>query len=123
MSVVVFAACGDSGGPEDPAATATLQITAQAGPVCPVETDPPSPDCAPRPVDGAVIVVADPAGAERARGTTGSDGTVDIEVAAGDLTLVPQAVEGILGTADAVTVTVTDGQTLHVTVDYDTGIR
>lgn len=123
-SIVLFAGCGDSSGEEpDPSATATLLITALAGPTCPVETDPPSPDCAPRPVDGAVIVVADPDGTERARGSTGSDGTVTIEVAAGDLTLSPQPVEGLLGTADPVTVTVTDGQTLPVTVDYDTGIR
>lgn len=124
VSIALFAACGDANDPEhDPTATATLKITALAGPVCPVQTDPPSPDCAPRPVDMAIIVVSGPDGAERARGTTGSDGTVVLEVAAGELTIVPQPVEGLLGTAAAVTVTVADGQTLQATVDYDTGIR
>ena len=41
----------------------------------------------------------------------------------GQITIVPQPVEGLLGTADAVTATVADGQTQHVTVAYDTGIR
>ena len=59
--------------------------------------DPPSSDCAPQPVGMAIIVVSGPGGAEVARGTTGSDGTVVLEVAA--------------------------GQILRVTVDYDTGIR
>jgi hypothetical protein len=122
-SIGLMTACGgdDPGG--IPAFTATLEITVVAGPVCPVETDPPSPDCAPRPVDEAVIVVTDSDRAEVARATTGSDGFVVIDVAPGQITIVPQPVEGLLGTGDAVTVTVADGQTQHVTVAYDTGIR
>lgn len=124
VSILLLSACGDANDlGHDPGATATLEITALAGPVCPVETDPPSPDCAPQPVDMAIIVVSGPGGAEHARGTTGSDGTVVLEVAAGNLTIVPQPVERLLGTAAAVTVTVAAGQTLRVTVGYDTGIR
>jgi hypothetical protein len=121
-SIILVTACGgeDPGG--IPAFTATLEITVVAGPVCPVETDPPSPHCAPRPVNEAVIVVAGFDGAEVASATTGSDGFVVIDVAPGQITVVPQPFEGLLGTTDAVTVTVTDGQTQHVTVAYDTGI-
>jgi hypothetical protein len=123
-SIVLLVACGDANDPgHEPAESATLEITALAGPVCPVESDPPLPDCAPRPVDNANIVVLGPGGAERARGTTGSDGTLLLEVARGELTIVPQPVEGLLGTAAAVTVTAAAGQTLRVTIDYDTGIR
>jgi hypothetical protein len=124
VSALVLTACGGSGDTGDSAvATARLEITALAGPVCPVETDPPSPECAPRPVDSATIVVTDATGDEVVRGTTGPDGVVGFDVAPGELTVVPQPVEGLLGTASTISVTLTAGQTLRVTVDYDTGIR
>jgi hypothetical protein len=124
MSILVLAACGDTDDPaEVQAATARLEITALAGPVCPVETDPPSPECAPQPVDSATIVVADGDGAEIARAETGPEGMVGFDVIPGEMAIVPQPVEGLLGTAPMITVTVTAGQTLRVTVDYDTGIR
>ena len=123
-SIVLAAACGDAADPgHDAPATATVEITAVAGPVCPVETDPPSPGCAPQPVDGATIVVFGPDDAESVRGTTGSDGIVVLEVVPGELTIEPQPVEGLLGNASAVTVTVVEGQSRRVTVEYDTGIR
>jgi GNAT superfamily N-acetyltransferase len=121
---LALVACGgtrDTG--EDAAATARLEITALAGPVCPVETDPPSPECAPQPVESATIIVTDADGDEVARGTTGSDGVVGFDVAPGELTVVPQPVEGLLGTASTISARLTAGQTLRVTVDYDTGIR
>jgi hypothetical protein len=40
--------------------------TVRAGPVCPVEASSPNPQCAPRPVPGAVIVVTDTTGQELA---------------------------------------------------------
>lgn len=82
----------------------------------------PSPACAPRPVEGAVIVVTDSTGADVASGTTGSDGQVVIDVTPGALVVVPQPVDGLLGTAPVVTVAVAGDQTLRVTTDCDTGI-
>lgn len=120
ISMALLAACG---GTDDRAATARIEITALAGPACPVETDPPSPECAPRPVDNAVFAVTDADGNEVARGATGAHGRVVLEVPVGELTVVPQPVEGLLGTAAALVVSVGDGQTLQVTADYDTGIR
>jgi hypothetical protein len=120
ISVALLVSCGDT---DAPAATASIEITARAGPTCPVETDPPSPDCAARPVQTAMIVVIDPQGHEVGRGATGSDGRVIIDVPPGELTVVPQPVEGLLGTAATQAMTVADGQTLQVTADYDTGIR
>ncbi len=70
-----------------------------------------------------MIVITDPQGNEVGRGTTGSDGRVIIDVPPGEFIVVPQPVEGLLGTAATLAVTVADGQTLHVTADYDTGIR
>ena len=124
LSALTLAACGGAGDTGDGAlVTARLEITALAGPVCPVETDPPSPECAPKPVDSATIIVTHTTGDEVARGTTGSNGVVGFDIAPGELNVVPQPVEGLLGTASTISVTLTAGQTLQVTVDYDTGIR
>ena len=71
----------------------------------------------------ATRIVTDATGNEIARGSTGSDGAVGFDVTPGKLTVVPQPVEGLLGTASTISVTLTAGQTLQVTVDYDTGIR
>lgn len=124
LLVLAMVGCGgdDDAGP-GAEATATLEIVAFAGPTCPVATDPPDPNCADRPVEGATVVVTDGSGAEVARGTTGADGTAVVQVPPGDLEVVPQAVEGILGTAPPVTVSVADGETLEVPLAYDTGIR
>ena len=43
--------------PERPTAEGSIVVVAMAGPVCPVESDPPDPSCAPRPVAGAPVVV------------------------------------------------------------------
>ena len=100
---------------------------ATAGPVCPVER-PGDSACAPRPVGDAVIVVTRPDGTELARVTTAADGRFSLDLPAGDYILVPQPVDGLLGTAPSVPFTV--GSTdqpgpspslLHV--EYDTGIR
>jgi hypothetical protein len=124
VSIFALTSCGATDDSSNGSVvSAQLEVIALAGPVCPVETDPPSPECASRPVDGATIVVTDASGTEIARGTTGPDGTVGIDVIPGDLAVVPQPVEGLLGTAPMIEVTLTTGQTLQVTVDYDTGIR
>ncbi len=128
LSGMALAACGGTDGAADsaptvPAPTGRFELTALAGPVCPVETDPPSPDCADRAVPGAVVVVTDAAGAEVTRGVTGADGTLVLEVPVGELTITPQAVEGLLGTASPITISIAADQTIRLTVGYDTGIR
>ncbi len=70
-----------------------------------------------------MIIVTDSEGTEVARGTTGTDGKVIIDVAPGQLTIVPQPVEGLLGTAAALSVTTIAGQRTQVAIQYDTGIR
>jgi hypothetical protein len=94
-----------------------------AGPVCPVEKNPPDPACAPRPVVGAVLVFRDAAGKEVARTTTAVDGTYFAELPQGFYVVVPQPAEGLLGTPGPQSVTVTDGAAVRLALAYDTGIR
>jgi hypothetical protein len=96
---------------------------ALAGPVCPVESVPPDPGCAPRQVAGAVILVRDASGSEVARATTEADGGFFVPLPGGLYILEPQAVEGYMGTATAVEVEVQDGVATEVHLSYDTGIR
>lgn len=98
--------------------------TLSAGPTCPVETVPPNPACADRPVVGAVVVVNDLAGREVARVTSDADGHFSLELAPGAYQLVPQPVEGLMGTPQPVEVRVeAEGPPTDVALGYDTGIR
>ena len=95
-----------------------------AGPTCPVETDPPNPACAERPVAGAKLVILDQDGIEVARTTAGEDGTFTIQLAPGSYRLVPQRVDGLMGTAEPVDFIVKAGHPVtDLQVSYDTGIR
>ncbi len=124
MCGAVLVACGSDGGaPTSSALSARVEIRAVAGPVCPVETDPPSPGCAPREVESADVVLTDADGNEVARGSTGSGGVLVVDVAPGEIIIVPQPVEGLLGTAPPVRVVAIGGQTVSAQIDYDTGIR
>ena len=96
---------------------------ATAGPVCPVEKNPPDPGCAARPVAGAVLVIRDAGGTQVARATTGADGTFFVDLPAGRYVVEPQAVAGLMGTAGPQNVTVDAGMASAVQLDYDTGIR
>jgi hypothetical protein len=104
-------------------ATSSLSGVVTAGPTCPVVTNPPDPSCADRPVDGAVIVIEGPDGTEVARGTSDAQGRFQVDLAPGDYRLVPQDVDGLMGTAAPLEVTLTLGEPTEVTISYDTGIR
>ncbi len=93
-----------------------------AGPTCPVE-QPNDPACAPRMVADAVLVVRDGAGKEVTRTTTDGSGLFRLALAPGEYVLEPQAVEGLMGTAQPLPFTVTDGGPAWLDVAYDTGIR
>lgn len=105
------------------AATATgVGGRVTAGPTCPVER-PGDPNCAARPVAGAVLVVRGSGGTEVARFTTDASGLYRVPLQPGDYTLVPQPVQGVMGTAPPAPFTVAAGRETAVQVDYDTGIR
>jgi hypothetical protein len=122
--VLLASACSGSGGSTTSDLTGSVVGTVLSGPTCPVEQEPPDPDCADRPVIGAVIVVMD-AGEEFTRVTTDEDGTFQIRLPIGtEYMLVPQTVEGLLGTPSATTVVLTAvNERVRVTFTYDTGIR
>jgi len=101
----------------------TIRGSAVAGPVCPVETIPPDPDCAARPVAGAVLIVRDAGGQEIARATTDAGGAFSVSIHAGEYVLEPLSVDGLLGTPSAQAVAIGPGETIEIDFDYDTGIR
>jgi hypothetical protein len=107
-------------GTSDPA---TVIATLVAGPVCPVERNPPDPSCAPRPVDGGVVVLRDASAAEVDQAIAGPDGRVEFSVPGGSYYLDPQPVQGLMGVAAAVAFSVVGGDTVGVSLAYDTGIR
>ena len=119
--VIALAACTPA--PAGP----TYQIGGQAlaGPTCPVQPASPLPgQCTPRAVSGAVLVIADAVGHEVTRATTGLDGHWTASVPAGTDTITPQPVQGLLGTARPVSVTVSAGSVpTAIDINYDTGIR
>lgn len=95
-----------------------------AGPTCPVETIPPQSGCEARLVDGAVLLIQDADGKEVARATSAADGTFQVGLAPGAYRVVPQPVEGLMGTAGEARVNVELGEPMaELTIDYDTGIR
>jgi hypothetical protein len=118
-----------SAGCNGPAATAPAALdtgisgTATAGPVCPVERNPPDPSCAPRPVVGATIIIRDGSGAQVAVAISKADGTYFAALPPGAYVVDPQPVQGLLGTAAQQGATVATGSITDVPLDYDTGIR
>ncbi|MGH2465651.1 MAG: carboxypeptidase-like regulatory domain-containing protein [Candidatus Limnocylindrales bacterium] len=96
-----------------------------AGPTCPVETVPPNPACAPRPVSGATILATNQAGTTIARAISRADGSYWLELGPGTYELVPQPVAGQSMRAPASTSVTIGPGTGSVVVDfnYDTGIR
>ncbi len=100
-----------------------VAITAAAGPTCPVETIPPDPACAPRPVAGAKILIKAGDGTIVATLETDANGAAIIDLFPGTYAVEPQPAAGLMGTAAAQTVTVVDGVLTPVLLAYDTGIR
>ncbi|HUP17185.1 MAG TPA: carboxypeptidase-like regulatory domain-containing protein [Acidimicrobiia bacterium] len=114
---VLSMACGR--GPE---AGIVISGMALAGPVCPVETNPPDPACAPRPVVGAMVLAVSESG-DRVEVTTGPDGRFSFDVAAGRYQIVAQPFEGLMGTPEPVEVEAASGSIDVGVLMYDTGIR
>jgi hypothetical protein len=99
-----------------------LAITAVAGPTCPVETVG-DPACAPRPVAAAKVVVVDAQGRELTTVVLDAQGAGVVGVPAGDYVLRAQPQAGLMGTPEAMEVTVVDGTLTPIVLPYDTGIR
>ena len=122
LMVAILVASVGCRGPSDEAA-GRLSGVALAGPTCPVVTDPPQSGCEDRPVVGATVLVVDETGNQVATVTTGDDGRFALDLPPAIYELRPQPVDGILGTAPPVSVTVASSEPVEVTIGYDTGIR
>lgn len=92
-----------------------------AGPVCPV-VQPNDPNCADRPVVGATIHVVDATGLEVAVLETDASGAFSVILPAGRYRVSADPIEGMMGTAAPMDVTVGAGLEL-VRLSFDTGIR
>jgi hypothetical protein len=109
------------GGGEGGGATG-LQVSAVAGPVCPVER-PGDPACAPKPVPGATILVMDAAGKVLDKVTADAQGAAFIALDAGDYVIGAEGTSGMMGGPDQQPVSIRAGRISQVTLLYDTGIR
>jgi hypothetical protein len=122
------AAPGSSGGttPAIPGPPSSISGTVTAGPVCPVEHNPPASGCAPRAVAGATIVVSDSSGTRIASATTGPDGSYLVPVGrTGSFTVSGEPVTGLMGIPEPVSVSLSSaaGIVARANLEYDTGIR
>ena len=104
------------------APTVVVPVTVVAGPTCPVVSDPPDPACDDRPVGGAELLVMGANGQQVASVRSDVQGRAELRLAIGSYTVRPQPVEGLMGTAPEVTLTVTESPEPLV-IAYDTGIR
>ena len=120
LFVLVSACDGRSASP--PIGTFAVEGFVHAGPTCPVMRQPPDPACADRGVAGAALHVLDAGGDIIVTVATDDDGRFTTSLAAGSFTLVPQPVDGLLGTGQPVAFTVGNGP-IVLEVVYDTGIR
>ena len=120
---IVVAGCSGSSATSNAPPDTGIRGTATAGPVCPVERNPPDPSCAPRPVVGATIVIRDGSGSQVAVAISGADGAYFVAVPPGQYVVDPQPVEGLMGTAPKQPAAVNAGAITEIPLDYDTGIR
>lgn len=107
------------GGP--PAPRGTVEGTALMGPTCPVEREPPESGCEDQPYAGELEAVPAGSGHATARFSSGDDGRFEVPLPPGDYTL--RSPTAMPPTCSSPPFTVAAGQTVHVDVSCDTGIR
>ena len=109
--------------PSPNASPATVTISLVAGPVCPVERNPPDPSCAPRAVPSAAIIVRGPSGKELARQDADANGQAVFTLPGGSYYAESSAVSGLMRQAEATAFSVVGGSVVGFSMEYDTGIR
>ncbi len=125
LALILLAGCAPVS-PEPPSPTpvaATLSGRVTACPTCAVVENPPDPACEDVAVGGALLLLLGAGDEEIARATSDADGRYSLTVPGGRYRLVPQPVDGLLGTAAAIAVTLEVGENQTVPITYDTGIR
>jgi hypothetical protein len=117
--LTILAACGQAS-PSVPLGEVTAALI--AGPVCPVETVPPDPNCAARPVADREVVVLGADGREVARGRSDAEGIIRFQLPYGSYLLRAPSDDGFpIPPADESIVV--DATPLQVELAFDTGIR
>ena len=101
-------------------ATSGIEGTAMVGPTCPVQHDPPDPQCADRAYTGDLELVRD--GSMVQRFTVAANGAFHIDAAPGTYTL-RSPEDQMLPRCDAGPVTVKANAYAHLDVACDSGIR
>ena len=117
LSALSASACG-----QPPEVGVEVSGVALAGPVCPVETDPPDPACVPRPVVDAIVLAVSGSG-ETVESRTGADGSFRIVLTPGRYEIAAQSVEGLMGIPPPLVIEVLEEPLDLGVLMYDTGIR
>jgi hypothetical protein len=117
---LLVAACGTTA---PPGPTGILTLTLTAGPVCPVERIPPDPNCAPRPVAGAEVVVLAADGREVGRPKSDAAGQIRLTLPQGRYIIRPVSAAGGLPSAPGEVIVDVGAAPVEVGLGYDTGIR
>ena len=94
-----------------------------AGPVCPVQTDPPTPGCEDQPVGDAPILMGEVGSEELIPVHVAADGTFSVQAPAGTYVITADPLQEFLGTPEPIEFTIEAGEILDLVVIYDTGIR
>ena len=116
--LLVADGCGQS---VDAAHSGSLVVRVTAGPTCPVERIA-DPTCAPRPVKGVRLRLDGPSDMTL---TTDANGTARVgDIPVGAYRVVAEPVHGLRGPLGRPhNIAISPGETAHVRVNYDTGIR
>ena len=117
VALLTGTACADP-----PEAELEVFGVALAGPVCPVETNPPDPACAPRPVVGAKVLAVSDSG-EEFESTTDGDGRFSLLLPPDKYEVIAQPVQGLMGSPTPVEIEVRSEAIDLGVLEYDTGIR
>jgi len=100
-----------------------IRITATSGPTCPVETVPPDPACAARPVPGITVVIQSSTNDFGTKAELDATGSVFVETPPGIYLVTAADAAGFMSMPELQKVEVVAGQVASVTLSFDTGIR
>ncbi len=93
------------------------------GPTCPVQKNPPDPQCADKPYQATLIIKPADGQKEVARVTSNPDGTFRIIVVPGSYLIVPAHGAAMYPQGQSQQVTVSSGVFTHNSISFDSGIR